>query len=48
MILGANYYGTVWYKGMTIYLTRHVSPFSLRSASFDLTSRAFRFVKYPG
>ena len=41
MILEANHYGTVCYKGMTIYLTRQVSPFSLRSASFDLTSRAF-------
>ena len=42
MILEAIHYGTVCYKGMTIYLTRQVSPFSLRSTSFDLTSRAFR------
>jgi hypothetical protein len=42
MILETNRYVTVCYKGMTIYLTRQVSPFSLRSVSFDLTSRAFR------
>jgi hypothetical protein len=42
MILEANHYGAVCYKGMTIYLTRQVSPSRLRSASFDLTSRAFR------
>jgi len=46
MILEANHYGTVCYKGMTIYLTRQVSPSGLSGSAPALRYSAFAVNDY--
>ena len=44
MILEANHYGTVCYKGMTIYLTHQVSPSGLSGSALALRYSTFASV----
>jgi len=44
--LEANHYGTVCYKGMTIYLTRQVSPSGLSGSALALRYSAFAANNY--
>ena len=46
MILEANHYGTVCYKGMTLYLTRQVSPSGLSGSILALRYSAFAVNDY--
>jgi hypothetical protein len=46
MLLEANHYGTVCYKGMTIYLTRQVSPSGLSGSAPALRYSAFAVNDY--
>lgn len=46
MILEANNYGAVCYKGMTIYLTRQVSPSGLSGSALALRYSAFAVNDY--